>query len=118
MLKNLSLLICFIAFQLEAASVIEAASFVVISIHMRIIGVFAQIIANLSRQDQLDIFQWSIVDQIVQGGAFIHVAGDLVFDGDAIDGENQDFAAADLDAGSVDVVFAGDLLHGILLSML
>ena len=83
-----------------------------------IICVFAEVIFDFSRKNQLDIFQWSVVDQVVQGGAFIHVAGDLVFDGDAIDGEDQDFAAADFDAGGVDVVFAGDLFHGILLSML
>ena len=88
------------------------------SVKPRIVGVLAQIILNLSRQDQLDVFHRRVVDQVVQRGALVHVAGDLVFDGDAVDSEDQGFAAADFDAGGVDVVFAGDLFHGILLSVL
>ena len=52
------------------------------SIQPGIVGVLAQIVLDLSGQDQLQVFQRGVVDEVVQRGALVEVAGELRQSGD------------------------------------
>ena len=82
---------------------------------MGIVGVLAQVVFDLSRQDELNVFQRRIVDQPVQFSAFVHIAGDRILDSDAVDGNHDAIVVSDFDAGGVDVVLTADSFHRILL---
>ena len=73
--------------------------------------VFLQVLVDLSRQNQLYIFHRGVVDQVVQLGAFVSIAGDRFFDGNSVDGDRNAVVVFDLHAGVVDVVFAGYSFH-------
>lgn len=69
-----------------------------------------QVLLRLAGEDQIGVSGGVVVNQVVQLGALVHVAGDRVFDGDAVEGDRDAVVVFDLHAGSVDVVFAGNSL--------
>ena len=81
---------------------------------MGIVGVLAQVVFDLSRQDKFDVFQRRIVDQPVQFSALVPITGDRVFYFNAVDGNHDAIVVSDFDAGGVDVVLTADSFHRIL----
>ena len=67
-----------------------------------------QICLRITTEDKLGVSRGVIVDQIIQLGAFVHVSGKLVFNGDTVDGEHGAVVVTDFDAGGVDVIFTGN----------
>ncbi len=64
----------------------------------------SQVFVYISRQNQLNIVQWCVVDQVVQLGKFVHVAGDYVLESDAVDRDHDTVIVSDFDIVGVGVV--------------